>query len=144
MNDAGMHEHGDDEAPPLIEGFIRMGGIINGTKAAQLGQGALVVLVLPVQGGRIRALPRNTRLDSRYIGNVVHAEYKAGAHIDHDLLRGADHRVERWLGLDGRACQLGTLNQLDNEDGDLDDGEQVDEDGYPPLLRANHSQFAEA
>lgn len=108
MNDSRVQEDGYNETPPLIGLFASVPevcdvGLIGYTAhAAELAEGA--GQGAGVERGGVGARPGG------YLGvddllDVVHAWGEASTHVDEDVGRGADHDVEVWFCLDGRACQ---------------------------------------
>lgn len=79
------------------------GGLVRdaAAHAAELGEGAFVVC----EGCRVGAGPGYDGTWLRFDDalDVVHTGREAGAHVDKDVGRGADHDVEVWFRLDGAA-----------------------------------------
>lgn len=70
--------------------------------ATELGQGALRC-VWSDDGG-VGTWPfENWRVGLNYLLDVVHTGREASTHVDENVGRRANHNIEGWLGLDGRA-----------------------------------------
>ena len=100
MNDAAMEEDGYNEAKPLIW------WVADWRKPAKVSELAVHVRAVHVGRGGVRAGPIDVRgkTKGRY---VFHAGNVAAAHVDKDVIRWTDHRVELRLDLNRSAGKHG-------------------------------------
>ena len=148
VDDAGVHEYGNDEAPPLVRkglgvqagSAVGVIGLGNAAETTDLGEGTFHGIGLKIVGGGPGTGPVDGLALVLDALGVMHAGRVAGAHVDEHGLGGSDHGVEGGFCLDGAASQLGCLDHLTDENTDLDSREQVDHDGDSSVL-TQHTEF---
>lgn len=124
VDDTAVEEDGDDKAVPLIWSPFPVLVLPHTAHSAEFIQSAFVVH--SVDPGGVWTWPVLDKVGK--LGDVGHAWYETGAHVNHDVLGGSNHWVEGFGGDGVAAVELGVFDEFANEDSELDDEETV---GYP-------------